>query len=445
MPLLESATTHVRGPEPNEALTVAETRTAVAASLIGTTVEWYDFFLYSTAAGIVFGKLFFPHSSAFVGTMLSFATFAVGFLVRPIGGLVFGHIGDRIGRKRTLALTMALMGGATALMGALPTSAAIGLAAPILLLALRILQGFALGGEWAGAVLLAVEYSPRQRVGRFGSYPQIGLALGLALGTGVFALLRSTLSERAFLAYGWRIAFGASVILVVIGLIVRLRVDETPAFREIDRLERIARVPVVQLFRGARERRNTVLGLLSRWGEGASFNTWGVFAISFATGHLGIRQVPVLLAVTLAALVMAVFIPVSGALSDRFGPRRVYITGITAFGILVYPVFALFEARNIVLFTVTIVVVFGVGHAMFCGAQGTLYAGLYPPEVRYTGLSFVYQVSGIYASGITPMVVTALIAAGGGKPWLACAYLAATAVVSAIATHFISEDDRLTA
>lgn len=449
MSVLESAPASTRAAEQHEERTehlgAAETRTAVAASLIGTTVEWYDFFLYSTAAGIVFNKLFFPDTSAFVGTMLSFATFAVGFVMRPVGGLVFGHIGDRIGRKRTLALTMAIMGGSTALMGVLPTSAAIGIAAPILLLALRILQGFALGGEWAGAVLLAVEHSPRKKVGRFGSYPQIGLALGLALGTGVFALLRSVLSEQAFLDYGWRIAFGASVVLVVIGLVVRLKIDETPAFREIDRLNRISKVPVVELFRNARTRRNTVLGLLSRWGEGAAFNTWGVFAISFATGHLGFEQVPVLLAVTIAAVVMAALIPVSGNLTDRFGPRRVYIAGIAAYGVLVYPVFALFEVGNIVVFTLAIIAVFGVAHALFYGAQGTLYAGLYPAEVRYTGLSFVYQVSGIYASGITPLIVTALIAAGGKTPWLACGYLVATAVISVVATLFVSEDDRLTA
>jgi MFS family permease len=428
-----------------DGLAAADTRKAVVASLIGTTVEWYDFFLYATAAGLVFDELFFPNNSAFVGTMLSFATFAVGFVMRPVGGLVFGHIGDRIGRKKTLALTMAIMGGSTALMGVLPTAAAIGIVAPILLLLLRMLQGFALGGEWAGAVLLAVEHSPRRKVGLFGSYPQVGLALGLALGTGVFAVLRTTLSETAFLDYGWRIAFGASLVLVLIGLVVRLKIDETPAFREVDRLNRISKVPVVELFGNARSRRNTVLGLLSRWGEGAAFNTWGVFAITFATGHLGFEQVPVLVAVTVAAVVMAALIPVSGLLADRFGPRRVYIAGIAAYGVLVYPVFALFETGNIVVFTGAIIAVFGVAHAVFYGAQGTLYAGLYPAEVRYTGPSFVYQFSGIYASGLTPMIVTALIAVGGSTPWLACGYLVATAVVSVIATWFISEDDRLTA
>lgn len=426
-------------------LGAADTRKAVVASLIGTTVEWYDFFLYATAAGLVFDKLFFPNNSAFVGTMLSFATFAVGFVMRPIGGLVFGHIGDRIGRKRTLALTMAIMGGATALMGVLPTAAAIGVAAPVLLLVLRMLQGFALGGEWAGAVLLAVEHSPRRKVGLFGSYPQVGLALGLALGTGVFALLRTALSETAFLDYGWRIAFGASLVLVLIGLVVRLKIDETPAFQEVNRLDLISKVPVVELFRNVRARRNTVLGLLSRWGEGAAFNTWGVFAITYATGQLGLEQVPVLVAVTVAALVMAALIPVSGLLTDRFGPRRVYIAGIAAYGMLVYPVFALFGTGNLVVFAVAIVAVFGVAHAVFYGAQGTLYAGLYPAEVRYTGLSFVYQFSGIYASGLTPMIVTALIAVGDSTPWLACGYLVLTAMVSVIATLLISEDDRLTA
>ncbi|MGJ6126478.1 MFS transporter [Mycolicibacterium sp. Y3] len=408
-------------------------RTALWASLVGTTIEWYDFFLYATAASLVFSHAFFPDQTTFVGTLLSFATFAVGFVVRPIGGFVFGHVGDRIGRKKTLALTMFLMGGATALMGLLPTAAQIGIAAPILLLLLRIVQGFALGGEWAGAVLLAVEHSPTQKRGLFGSVPQIGLALGLALGTGVFAVLQATLSDAAFLAYGWRIAFLLSIALVVFGVVVRLRASETPAFEKVRDSDERAAVPLREVFKPP-VLRSTGLGMLSRWGEGAAFNTWGVFAISYATGTLKLEKVPVLVSVTVAALLMAALLPVSGLLTDRYGAKRVYATGIAAYGVAVFPVFALFGTRDIALYAVAMLVVFGVIHALFYGAQGTLYASLFPARIRYTGLSTVYQLSGVYASGLTPLILTALIGAAGGAPWIACAYLVGTAVISVAAT-----------
>ncbi|SNT04176.1 MFS transporter [Rhodococcoides kyotonense] len=415
-------------------------RTVVAASLLGTTVEWYDFFLYATAASLVFNQLFFPDQSSFVGTMLSFATFAVGFVVRPIGGVVFGHFGDRIGRKKTLALTMFIMGIATALMGALPTAEQIGVLAPILLLLLRILQGFALGGEWAGAVLLAVEHSPAKKRGLFGSIPQIGLALGLALGTAVFALLQTVFDDAAFLAYGWRIAFLLSLVLVAVGLIVRLKVEETPAFQEVTDLKQRSSAPVREVF-ARKSIRATVLGLLSRWGEGAAFNTWGVFAITYATTELDFEKVPVLLVVTVAAVVMALLLPLSGLLVDRYGAQRIYIIGIALYGLAVFPVFALFGTGSLWFFGLGLVLVFGFVHALFYGAQGTLYASLYPTEIRYTGLSIVYQFSGIYASGITPLILTALIAAGSGSPWLACGFLVGTSVVSVIATGLIRKRD----
>ncbi|BBY73832.1 MFS transporter [Mycolicibacterium parafortuitum] len=410
-----------------------QARTALWASLVGTTIEWYDFFLYATAASLVFNQAFFPDQSTFVGTMLSFATFAVGFVVRPIGGFVFGHIGDRIGRKKTLALTMLLMGGATALMGVLPTAAQIGVLAPILLLLLRIVQGFALGGEWAGAVLLAVEHGPARRRGLFGSIPQVGLALGLALGTGVFALLQIALPDDAFLTYGWRIAFLLSIVLVVFGVIVRLKASETPSFEKVRDSGERAAVPVREVFRPP-VLKSTVLGMLSRWGEGAAFNTWGVFAIAYATGTLGLAKVPVLLIVTVAALLMAALLPVSGLLADRYTPKRIYTVGIAAYAVAVFPVFALFGTQDLGLYAVGMVVVFGVIHALFYGAQGTLYASLFPARIRYTGLSTVYQLSGVFASGVTPMILTALIAAGGGSPWWACAYLLVTAVISVVAT-----------
>lgn len=417
-------------------------RTVVLSSLLGTTVEWYDFFLYSTAASLVFGKLFFPTGNGTVGTLLAFVTFAVGFLARPVGGLLFGHIGDRIGRKRTLAFTMGVMGGATALIGLLPTYGQVGIAAPVLLLVLRVAQGVALGGEWAGAVLLAVEHAPHGRKARFGSYPQIGLALGLALGTGAFALLDNVLSPQAFLGYGWRVAFLVSVVLVAVGLTVRLKLDETPEFRAVRRLQQQSTAaPLRELLRSRPERRHTWLGMLARWGEGAAFNTWGVFALSYATGTLHLAQTPVLLAVTGAALLMAVLIPVSGRLSERYGPRRVYLVGMAGFAVVVFPAFALFRSGGVWTFAAVIVVALGIVHASFYGAQGTLFAALFPTQVRYTGVSFVYQVSGIFASGITPLIMTSLLALGSGAPWAACAYLAATALVSIWATARLRESD----
>ncbi|RAJ68914.1 putative MFS family arabinose efflux permease [Streptomyces sp. Amel2xB2] len=417
-------------------------RTVVLSSLLGTTVEWYDFFLYSTAAGLVFGELFFPTGNGTVGTMLSFATFAVGFLARPVGGLLFGHIGDRIGRKRTLAFTMSLMGVSTALIGVLPTYEQAGLLAPALLLVLRIAQGVALGGEWAGAVLLAVEFGPKGRKGRFGSYPQIGLALGLALGTGAFALLNNVLSDEAFLGYGWRVAFLVSLVLVAVGLTVRLKIDETPAFKAVRRLRELPRsAPLVELLRERPSRRHVGLGMLARWGEGAAFNTWGVFALTYATTTLKLDRTAVLLSVTAAAVVMAVAIPVSGSLTDRQGARRVYFVGMGLFALSVFPAFWVFSLGGTWAFAAVLVVTLGLVHAYFYGAQGTLFAALFATQVRYTGMSFVYQMSGIFASGITPLIMTALLALGGGSPWWACGYLALTALVSMWATARLRERD----
>ncbi|NLU73118.1 MHS family MFS transporter [Streptomyces sp. HNM0575] len=417
-------------------------RTVVLSSLLGTTVEWYDFFLYSTAAGLVFGELFFPTTNGTVGTMLSFATFAVGFLARPVGGLLFGHIGDRIGRKRTLAFTMGLMGVSTALIGALPTYEQVGILAPALLLVLRVAQGIALGGEWAGAVLLAVEYGPKGRKGRFGSYPQVGLALGLALGTGAFALLNNVLSDEAFLSYGWRVAFLVSLVLVAVGLTIRLKIDETPAFRELREIQQLPQsAPLVELLRERPSRRHALLGMLARWGEGAAFNTWGVFAITYATGTLKLDRSSVLLSVTVAAIVMAVAIPVSGELTDRQGARRVYFVGMGLFALSVFPAFWVFGVGGPWGFAAVLVVTLGLVHAYFYGAQGTLFAALFATQVRYTGMSFVYQMSGIFASGITPLIMTALLALGGGTPWAACGYLALTALVSMWATSRLRERD----
>lgn len=416
-------------------------RTVITSSLIGTTVEWYDFFLYSTAASLVFDKLFFPTADPTVGTMLAFTTFFVGFVARPLGGILFGHIGDRIGRKRTLVTTMVVMGLATAAMGALPTYEQVGMWAPLLLVLLRLFQGLAIGGEWAGAVLMAVEYAPPGKRSSYGSWPQVGLALGLGLGTGLFALLGNVLDDEQFLGYGWRIAFGLSLVLVLVGLVIRLRVAETPAFQQMRELQGTARVPFLELFRDRATRRNTVLGLLSRYSEGAAFNTWAVFFLTYATGTLGLPRNDVLIGVMAAALVLAVLIPVVGRIGDRRSPRLLYALGSALFALSVYPAFLAFQLRSPLLTGVVIVLVLGVVHSVIYAPQGTFYAQLSPVRLRYTGMSFIYQFSGIYASGLTPLIVTALLAAGGGTPWLACGYLVATGAIGATATLLLRRED----
>ncbi|MFF5989314.1 MFS transporter [Prauserella flavalba] len=416
-------------------------RTVLASSMIGTTVEWYDFFLYSTASSLVFGRLFFPPGNELAGTMLSFATFFVGFLARPIGAVLFGHIGDRLGRKRTLVTTMLIMGGATALVGVLPTYAQAGIAAPILLVVLRILQGLAIGGEWAGAVLLAVEHAPAHRRGWYGSWPQVGLGIGLALGTGLFALLGQAMADEQFLTYGWRAAFLLSIVLVVIGLVVRLKVEETPEFERMRAETPRETVPFVELFRDRASRRHVVLGLLARWGDGVAFNTWAVFAITYCTTTLKMDRTPVLVAVTVAALLMALLIPFAGRAADRFGPRRTYLAGMVFFGLSVVPAFLGLSTGEPLLVGIALVLALGVVYALSYAPEGTLFAQLFPTRTRYTGMSFVYQFSGIYASGLTPMLITALFALGEGSLWWVCAYLVATAVISTVATAAIRPRD----
>jgi MFS family permease len=408
-------------------------RTVLAASLVGTTVEWYDFFLYATAASLVFPQLFFPVGNEVVSALLAFGTFAVGFVARPIGGILFGHVGDRIGRKRTLVATMVLMGGATALIGLLPSYATIGVAAPVLLVVLRVLQGLAVGGEWGGAVLLAVENAPPGKRARYGSVPQIGLGLGLALGTGAFALLGEALDDETFLAVGWRIAFVLSVVLVAVGLLVRLRIMETPEFQRLRESGATAKVPVVQVFRTRAHRRGIAAGMLARWAEGAAFNTWGVFAITYATATVGMDRVVVLLAVTAGALLMAAVAPVAGLLADRYGRRLVFGTGAAGFGITVVPSFLAVQSGSEPLVVAVLLLQLGLWYGLMTGAESTLFAELFDTDVRYTGMSLVFQGSGIWASGLTPVALTALLAAGGGSPWWAAGYLAATAVVSVAA------------
>ena len=406
-------------------------RRVAFASVIGATVEWYDFFLYGVVAGIVFNKLYFPANDPLVSTMLAYSTFAVGFVTRPLGGVLFGHFGDRVGRKSALILTLVIMGISTAGVAFVPTYAQIGIWAPILLLTLRVLQGIGLGGEWGGAVLMAYEYAPPDKRGLYASLPQIGLSIGLCLAAGVVAGISRILPDADYFAWGWRIAFGASLLLVLIGLYIRLKVMETPEFLALKRNRREAKIPFVDMM--TRYRGAVVLGMGARYIDGVFFNVFAVFSIGYLTQHVSMSRTDALLGVMIAAVVMCFFIPLFGRMSDHMGRARIYRWGSLICGLSVLPAFWLIESQpgNTLLIWAAIVVPFGIFYAMVYGPEAALFAELFDANVRYTGISFVYQFSGIFASGLTPIIATALMRVNQGKPWMVCAYVMLSALVSA--------------
>jgi MFS transporter, MHS family, shikimate and dehydroshikimate transport protein len=406
-----------------------DVRRVVVASLLGATIEWYDFFLYGAVAGIVFNKLFFPASDPVVSILLAYTTFAIGFVARPLGGLVFGHFGDKVGRKSVLVATLMIMGVATVLIGCLPTYQQIGIAAPIMLVLLRIAQGLGLGGEWGGAVLMAYEYAPKEKRGLFASIPQIGLAIGLCLSSGVVALL-SRLPEADFLSWGWRIAFISSIVLVVIGLYIRVKIIETPDFQRVKEANAEVKVPAVEMMK--KYPGNIMLGMGARYIDGVFFNVFAVFSIAYLT-QLAPIKVPretALWAVSASALVMVATIPFFGWVSDKLGRPRTYAIGSFLLALSAYPAFVLLGSGDTTTIFLALIIPFGVIYAMCYGPEAALFADLFDPRVRYSGISFVYQFSGIFASGLTPIIATYLIEANGKQPWYLIAYVVFAALVS---------------
>lgn len=412
----------------------SEVRRVVFASLIGATIEWYDFFLYGVIAGIVFNQLYFPSHDPLVSMVLAYATFAVGFVARPLGGIVFGHFGDKLGRKQMLVLTILIMGVATVLIGVLPTYEQIGVAAPILLLILRIAQGIGIGGEWGGAVLMAYEFAPEDKRGYYASIPQIGLAIGLCLSSGVVALL-SLLPEEAFMSWGWRTAFIGSVVLIVVGLYIRLKVAETPDFASVKEERQELKIPFVELIRTYP--RNILLGMGARYIDGVFFNVFAVFSIVYLSKHVQVDRTTALWLVCLSALVMVVTIPLFGKLSDRWGRPKTYAIGSLLLALVTFPAFMLMGSGSLPLIALALIVPFGIIYAMCYGPEAALFSDLFDVKVRYTGISFVYQFSGIFASGITPIIATFLISYGDGSPWLLAAYVVFAALVSMISAMLI--------
>jgi MHS family shikimate/dehydroshikimate transporter-like MFS transporter len=410
--------------------------TIAFASAIGTTIEWYDFFLFGVVTPLVLNKLFFPNFDPLVGTLLAYTTFFVGFISRPIGGIIFGHYGDRIGRKTVLVLTILIMGIATFLIGCLPTYASVGIWAPVMLLFLRIFQGIGIGGEWGGAVLMAVEHSPAGRRGFYGSWPQIGVPAGLLLSSGMVYLL-SYLPEADFFSWGWRIAFLISAVLVAVGLYIRLKIMETPAFTRIQETNKVAHVPFFELIRT--HGKNTLLGLGARYIEGVTFNIFGVFVVGYLAGTLGLPRQTALSGVMIASAIMIIMLPIYGTLSDRVGRRRMFAIAGLLIGILSFPSFWLMQTKEPLLIWLAIAIPFAIVYPAVYGPQAALFSELFDTRVRYTGISFVYQFSGIYASGLTPIIATALLPAGGNKPWLICLYVLIVSIISAASVFAMTE------
>jgi MFS transporter, MHS family, shikimate and dehydroshikimate transport protein len=387
-------------------------RRVVRASFIGTAIEWYDFYLYGTASALIFNRLFFPGFDPAVGTIAAFGTFAAGFLARPIGGVVFGHFGDRVGRKTMLIWSLVGMGVATFLIGLLPTYGQIGMAAPALLIVLRLFQGFAVGGEWGGAVLMSVEHAEKGRRGLAGSWTQTGSPAGLVLSTVAFGLV-SLLPDEQFTSWGWRLPFLFSAILVVVGLFIRLRVIESPAFTAVEKAGRKSTMPLLDAIR--RHRLNILLAIATCLAPFVNFYLFATFMLTYATTDLGIERPVALTIVAIAGTVAIVTTPLAAALSDRLGRRAVFLTGTVLFAIYAYPFFLINEAaRSPVVLGITSVVGLSLIHPLMYGPLATLFAELFSPEVRYSGASLGYQIGGILGGGFAPLILTALLATGAG-------------------------------
>ena len=407
-------------------------RRAALGSFVGTTIEWYDYYLYGTAAAIVLGPLFFPNVGGAVGVIASFATYAVGFAARPLGGAVAGHVGDRVGRKAVLVASLLVMGISTTFIGLLPTYAQIGVWAPVLLVLARLLQGFSAGGEWGGAVLLSVEHAPTARRGLVGAIPQMGSAAGIVLGGGGFRLTRSLTSSEAFMYWGWRIPFLASAVLVVVGLVIRLKVTDSPAFTALREADGLARRPVSEVLRT--NKRGVLVTTGMRLGQNGGYVLYTVFALTYLTSEVREDGADVgLLAVLVASVLSLAATPLWGMLSDRIGRRPVYLFGAVLTAVFTVPAFLLFDTGSTVLIVASVVVAINLGHDSQYGAQGAFFAEQFDQRTRYSGASLGYSIGAVLGGGLTPLIAASLLAAGDGSPWLVAGYLSLLAVLSTVA------------
>jgi MFS family permease len=413
----------------------AQLRKAVIASTVGTAIEWYDFFLYGTAAGLIFGKAFFPNQDVLTGTLLAFGTYFIGFAARPIGAAIFGHYGDRIGRKATLIATLMCMGLATFFIAFVPTSASIGIWGAVILTILRALQGIGVGGEWGGSVLMSMEWARTHgQRGLVASWPQFGVPCGLLLSTGAIALFSAWTGDQ-FLVWGWRIPFALSIVLVGIGLWIRLGILETPVFQKLLDENKIEHAPILEVIK--KQPKEIILSALLRMSEQAPFYIFTAFVFSYTVGTLKMPRDFILSAVIVAALVSFITIPVSGHLSDKIGRKTMYMIGAVAMGIYGFIYFAMLDPGTPALVFIAIVVSL-IPHDMQYGPQSALIAEAFTPRLRYSGASLGYQLASLIAGGPSPIIATALFAAYHSGYAIA-AYIALCAVITLIATAMMPD------
>ena len=421
----------------DDALRSSQRRRAVLASIVGTTIEWYDFFLYGTAAALIFPKLFFPGGDPYIGLILAFGTQFGGFAARPIGAAIFGHYGDRIGRKATLVATLLIMGIATALIGLLPTYAAIGVAAPVLLTILRIVQGIAVGGEWGGSVLLAMEWGSERRRGLMASWPQMGVPLGLLLSTLLVQVMSATTGPD-FETWGWRVPFLVSLLLVGVGLYVRLRVLESPEFASVRERKDVVKRPLLEVLRT--QWREVLLSAFIRLSEQAPFYLFITFVLSYGTKQLELSRGSLLTATMIAATIGLVSVPLFGHLSDVIGRRRMYGIGIVCTGLFAFPYFGLLNTREagLVLLAIVLSLVF---HDMQYGPQAALIAESFGTNVRYSGAGMGYQLASVIAGGPAPLIAAFILKETGSSTGIAW-YIVICAVLSMIALVLLPQRNR---
>lgn len=417
----------------------ASHRRVMMASAVGSALEWYDFFIYGTAAALVFSELFFPKFDSNTGLLLSFATFGVGFFARPFGGMLFGHLGDRIGRKPVLVITLMLVGVGTFLIGFLPTYERVGIWAPIMLIVLRLIQGFGAGAEYGGAVILAVEHAPPGKRGLFGSFAAIGVNIGLLLATGVFAIV-SSLPKEDFLDWGWRIPFWLSIVLILFGFYIRSKVSETPVFSEIAAKSKAARSPVKDAF--VKHPREFLVVLGARLAENGLGYLYPVFTLSYMTKQLNLPKPMVLNGIMLAYALSLITVPLFSALSDRIGRRPVYGGAAVFSALFAYPFFLMVGTGSQPVIWLALILAISIGNSGMFGPQASYFAELFGPKLRYSGFATARELGSILAGGPAPALATWLLIQGNNEPWLVAAYMVTLAVLTAIAIYFGPETYR---